>query len=405
MSSSKTTLVGTIAFGFVITLSSGFGQTFFISLFNADLRQEFSLTHGEIGSLYFAGTLASAISIIWLGKLLDHIDLRAYTLSVTLGLTCACYLMSVVSGPLSLAIAFFMLRLFGQGLSGHTGITTASRVAQSYRGRSVSLAGLGFSAAEVILPVTTVLLLSYFSWREVWQIFAGVELIMITLLTQLLLWHYVISNSKKGEMQGNTEYQGSWTRKQVSRDKRFWLIAPAIFAPPIISTGVFFHQQSLAEYKGFPFATWVAGIAAYSIAAVITSLFAGVAVDKWSGVKVVRFYLLPFCGALLVAAFGNFGFLPGVYYLLIGVTVGIATPAISALWLELYGPANIAAIRALTHALMVFGTALGPAIFGVLLDYGISWQAILVGSAAWMLSTTLLLINTRLLWIPQSHSP
>ena len=404
MSSSKTALVGTIAFGFVITLSSGFGQTFFISLFNANLRQEFSLTHGEIGSLYFAGTLASAISIIWLGKLLDHIDLRAYTLSVTLGLTCACYIMSVVTGPLSLAIAFFMLRLFGQGLSGHTGITTASRVAQSYRGRSVSLAGLGFSAAEVVLPITTVILLSYFSWRELWQIFAGVELIMITLLTQFLLWHYVISSSKKDEMQSNTEYHSSWTRKQVSRDKRFWLIAPAIFAPPIISTGVFFHQQSLADYKGFPFATWVAGIAAYSIAAVITSLFAGVAVDKWSAIKVVRFYLLPFCAALLVAAFGNFSFLPGVYYLLIGVTVGIATPAISALWLELYGPAHIAAIRALTHALMVFGTALGPAIFGVLLDYGVSWQTILVGSAAWMLSTTLLLINTRLLWIPQPQN-
>ena len=400
----KTTLIGTVAFGFVITLSSGFGQTFFISLFNADLRREFSLSHGEIGSLYFFGTLLSAITIIWLGKLLDHVDLRAYTLSVTLGLTCACCVMSFVTGPLSLAFAFFLLRLFGQGLSGHTGITTASRVAQSYRGRSVSLAGLGFSAAEIVLPVTTVLLLSYFSWQQVWRIFAGVELIAITLLTQFLLWQYVISNAQTDNPKTSTEYLGSWTRKQVSADRRFWLIAPAIFAPPIISTGVFFHQQSLAEFKGFPFATWVAGIAAYSIAAVITSLIAGVAVDKWTGARVVRLYLLPFTGALLIAAFGNFSFLPAVYYLLIGVTVGIATPAISALWLELYGPAHIAAIRALTHAMMVFGTALGPAIFGLLLDHGISWRTILVGSSVWMLCTTLLLINTRLRWIPQPTS-
>lgn len=404
MNPARTTLVGTIAFGFVITMSSGFGQTFFISLFNESLRQEFSLSHGEIGGLYFAGTLVSAVTIIWLGKLLDHVDLRLYTLSVTTGLAVACGFMSLVSGPATLAVAFFLLRLFGQGLSGHTGITTASRVAQSYRGRTVSLAGLGFSAAEVVLPIVTVTLLTVISWREVWRLFAGVELVIITIATQFLLWHYVIGNTDHQTKDSLHTDTSSWNRRQVTLDRRFWQIAPAIFAPSIISTGLFFHQQSLASYKGFAFSSWVAGIAAYSLAAVLTSLVAGVAVDKWSAARVVKLYLLPFICALLTAAFGDFDILPGVYYFFIGMTVGIATPAISALWLELYGAAHIAAIRSLTHALMVFGTALGPAIFGLLLDFGIEWRAILIGSAVWMLFTTLLLINTRLSWISQPQT-
>lgn len=404
MTNNRTSLFGTIAFGFIITMSSGFGQTFFISLFNESLRQEFSLTHGEIGSLYFFGTLASATTIVWLGKLLDHTDLRLYTLSVTIGLACACGFMSLINGPVSLAIAFFLLRLFGQGLSGHTGITTASRVAQSYRGRTVSLAGLGFSAAEAVLPILTVMLMTVYSWREVWQLFAGFELIVITLATQLLLWHYVISNPLDTRSDSTSNQNGSWTRKQVATDRRFWQIAPAIFAPPIISTGLFFHQQSLAAFKNFTFATWVAGIAAYSLAAVLTSLIAGLAVDKWSGKNVVRFYLIPFICALLTVSFAQFALLPAVYYMLIGATVGIATPSISALWLELYGPDHIAAIRSLTHALMVFGTALGPAIFGLLLDHGVSWSAILIGCAVWMLFCTLLLAKTKLSWIPQQPS-
>ncbi len=399
MNSARTTFVGTIAFGFVLTMSSGFGQTFFISLFNEHLRQEFSLSHGEIGSLYFAGTLASAITIIWLGKLLDHVDLRIYTFCVTLGLSIACGFISLVSGPISLAIGFFLLRLFGQGLSGHTGITTASRVAQGHRGRTVSLAGLGFSAAEVVLPLLTVTLLSMVSWREVWRLYAGVELALITITTQLLLWRYVIDATSQQATATSKSNTDSWNRRQVAHDRRFWQLAPAIFAPPIISTGLFFHQQSLAAFKEFAFSSWVTGIAAYSLAAVLTSLIAGVAVDRWSGATVVKLYLLPFICALIIAAFGNFNYLPMVYYFLIGATVGIATPAISALWLELYGPAHIASIRSLTHALMVFGTALGPAIFGLLLDYGIEWSSILIASAVWMVLTTILLINTRLHWI------
>jgi len=162
-------LAGTIAFGFVMTFSSGFGQTFFISLFNADIRTEFGLSHGEIGSLYSLATLLSAVTVIWSGKLLDTVDLRKYSLVVTLGLTVACLSISQATGPLTLAFSFYLLRLFGQGLSGHTGITTASRAPPAYRGRAISCAGLGFSTAEALLPLLIVIMVGLYGWRQVWQ--------------------------------------------------------------------------------------------------------------------------------------------------------------------------------------------------------------------------------------------
>jgi len=386
-------LAATIAFGFLMTLSSGFGQTFFISLFNPQLRDAFSLSHGEIGGLYFLGTLLSAITVIWLGKLIDQTNLKLYTGLVTIGLAIACLIMSNVSNTMTLVLAFFMLRLFGQGLSGHTGITTASRVNQSYRGRSVSLSGLGFSVAEIILPFTTIILISQVGWRQTWTVYAVVEILIIAVIAQLLLRKVEFAHKPSTITDNDPD---AWNRTQVIRDKRFLRIAPALFSPSIISTALFFHQESLGASKGYELSLWAAGIAAYSIAAVLASLITGVLVDRFSGAKVVRFYLLPFTLAVLIAALVPLPGLPFIYYGLIGATVGIGTPAVSALWLELYGAKHIGAIRALTHACMVFGTALGPAIFGYLLDAGASWNSLLISSAIWMILVTGLLVSTKL---------
>ncbi len=395
------TLTATIAFGFLMTLSSGFGQTFFISLFNAQFREAFTLSHGEIGGLYFVGTLLSAVAVIWLGKLIDQTNLRLYTALVTIGLALACLIMSKVNSSTTLILGFFMLRLFGQGLSGHTGITTASRVDARYRGRSVSLSGLGFSTAEIILPFTAIFLISSLGWRQSWQLYALVQVLGVVFIAQLLLTKVDFTGKRAASTKIDPD---SWNRVQVMRDGRFWKIAPALFTPPIVSTALFFHQESLASSKGYILSHWASGIAAYSIAAVLSSLVTGLLVDRYTGAKVVRLYLLPFAIAVLVAAYVKIPGLPFVYYALVGTTVGIGTPSVSALWLELYGASHIGAIRALTHACMVFGTALGPAVFGYLLDAGVAWNTLLVSSAVWMTVASILLVATNLTYIPPPKS-
>jgi len=378
-----------------MTLSSGFGQTFFISLFNPELRQTFGLSHGEIGALYSIGTLLSAATVIWLGKLIDHTNLRSYTGFVTVGLAIACFATAYVQSALMLATAFYLLRLFGQGLSGHTGITTVTRQTTKYRGRSVSIAALGFSTAEIVLPLLTFYLISMLDWRGAWNVFGLIQLTAVTFTAQWLLFG-MAHNTTANESQATDHH--SWTRSQVLRDNRFWRVAPAIFSPPVISTALVFHQQSLAAAKGFELSQWATAIAAYSIAAVTTSLIAGVVVDKYSAAKVVRLYLIPFICSVLITTMINTPMLPFIYYALIGATVGIGMPTINSMWLELYGVQHIGAIRALTHAFMVFGTAIGPLIFGYLLDNGVSWNALLVASALWMLFATLLLLQTNLHW-------
>ena len=69
-------------FGFLIAFTSGFGQTFFISLFSDDFRSTFDLTNTEFGSLYSIATVLSAITIIWAGKLIDTVSLEKFDTSI-----------------------------------------------------------------------------------------------------------------------------------------------------------------------------------------------------------------------------------------------------------------------------------------------------------------------------------
>ena len=41
-----------ILFGFIFTFFSSFGQSFFLGLFNAPIRNELGITHGQFGNIY-----------------------------------------------------------------------------------------------------------------------------------------------------------------------------------------------------------------------------------------------------------------------------------------------------------------------------------------------------------------
>ena len=65
-----------LAAGALLTFMSGFGQTFFISIFAGEIRAEFGLSHGEWGAIYAMGTTASAVVMVWAGALADRFRAR-----------------------------------------------------------------------------------------------------------------------------------------------------------------------------------------------------------------------------------------------------------------------------------------------------------------------------------------
>ena len=100
-----------IIFGFVFTFFSCIGQSFFIGLFNSNIREELNISHGQFGTIYGVATLCSSITLIWLGKKIDDLRLVYYSISVTIFLSFAAFFFSFINSVILLLIGIFFFKI------------------------------------------------------------------------------------------------------------------------------------------------------------------------------------------------------------------------------------------------------------------------------------------------------
>ncbi|MDJ0971178.1 MAG: MFS transporter [Kiloniellales bacterium] len=379
--------------GFLLSLSSSFGQTYFISLFSGDLRAAFDLSHGGFGGLYTLATLASAATLVWLGKLADTQPLARLSAATIIGLALTALAMAAVASPVMLVLVLFGLRLFGQGLLSHLCFTAMGRWYNAQRGRAIAIAAMGFPAGEALFPIVAVGLALWIGWRETWIVAAGALLLLALPLAYLLL-----RNGRTPRNPAPVDGRGKvlprdWTRGEVLRDPLFYALMPGILAPSFILTGVFFHQVHLVETKGWSLALFAAAYPGYSLAAVGASLAFGWAVDRWNAGRLLPAYLLPMAAGLFLLGLADAAWVALAFMALSGATAGAATTLIGALWAEIYGTRHLGAIRALAVAAMVFATGLAPGLMGGLLDLGIGLDAQILVMAVYTLAAAVLFLG------------
>ena len=153
-----------LAAGALLAFLSSFGQTFFISVFAGEIRAEFGLSHGAWGGIYSLGTTLSAAVMVWAGGLTDRFRARVLGSGVLVLLALACLSMAFSTVWL-LPLVIFALRLTGQGMTSHISAVAMARWFVAMRGRALSIAALGFSFGEALLPIVFVALLGMFDWR------------------------------------------------------------------------------------------------------------------------------------------------------------------------------------------------------------------------------------------------
>ena len=168
-----------LLFGFFISYFASYGQTFFISIFNIEIRSLFNLSDGKFGLVYSLATLTSALILIWFGKLIDKIDLRIYTFIISLGLSFACIGMFFLTNNLLILFHIIVsLRFFGQGAMTHTSATTMSRYYNTDRGKAISVSALGDVLGMMVFPLIVVYMIQLVGWRQTWLL-AGLSIIII----------------------------------------------------------------------------------------------------------------------------------------------------------------------------------------------------------------------------------
>ena len=382
-----------VAGGFLLTFFSSYGQTFFISLSAGHIRAEYGLSHGGFGALYMVATLASALTLPQIGKLVDRWSVVQTVWLTVAMLALACISMALSASIVMLAVTIYFLRLFGQGMMTHTSQTLIGRWFVATRGRALAISGFGFPASEAAYPLIVVALLAFLGWREIWMVVAGV----LMLVSAPGLWWLLRENRTPQHARTNggahaAAEQRQWTRKQVLRDPIFYLLMPAFLAPSFIGTGIFFHQVHMTETKGWELVQFAGYFPLFAATQVVTALVAGFLVDRWSARHILPLVLVPQgIAAALLASTANPLVVPFVMMGL-GLTSGLMSTVSGALWPEIYGVLHLGAIRAMAISAMVLSTAAAPFVLGVLIDAGVAFDLQLYGMACYMAAATVLLI-------------
>ncbi|MFN4157107.1 MAG: MFS transporter [Gemmobacter sp.] len=368
--------------GFLLSFLSTFGQTTFISIFAGEFRAEFALSHGDWGTIYAAGTLASAFAMLWAGVLTDRFRVRVIGAAVLVALAGACLGMAVNPFVALLPVMIFALRLLGQGMASHTSGVAMARWFVASRGRALSIAALGYAVGEVVLPLSFVALKGVVHWRWLWVLGAVILLAALPLLARLLRLERT-PQSMAAENPALGLQGRMWTRGQALRHPLFWLVCPVILCGPTFGTSFFFQQVHLAEVKGWPHLGLVAIFPIYTAAAVAAMLVSGWAVDRFGAMRLMAFYPVPLALFFLAFPLAESLSAAAAVILLLGVSSGSQATIPAAFWAEAYGTAHLGAIRATSGAVMVLGSAVGPVLTGRLIDAGVDFPAQMVGIAAY----------------------
>ena len=380
-----------LLFGFILTFFSGFGQTFLVSLYIPSLGDTFQLSKTGLSALYAGATLGSAFIFPWVGRYIDTIPLRIFAIGVLLGLAVALFTLSIAPNPIIVLLGFWGIRLTGQGLMGHTAVTTMARGYDGDRGKAISISTLGHPAGEAFLPLLVASSIVALGWRATLQLSALTVVIFV-----LPIIVFILSTVKNATIThpGSVSIQSHSNDKannpfQLMLRKMFWIIAPGTLLLPYLNTAILFFQIAFGESKGWS-PEWVAGsLAFFAIGSGLAMFISGPLVDRFTARRLFPFFTIPsIFGIILLVIFRQPIIYPIALFCL-GFANGLGSTIKNAVLAEVFGTNSIGSVRSLFTTIMVFASALGPISFGLGLDNGLSFEILLVASGALAISVAL----------------
>ena len=383
-------------FGIITMAFSGFGQTYVIALYNNQVLQSFDLSKSDLGLIYSIATLSSGLLLMWSGLFVDRMRLTYFTSITLFGLITSCFLMAFSSNIVTLFLALFMLRHFGQGLCTHTAGTAIARAYNKNRGRALALAQTGLPLSEGLYPIIVVFLILNLGWQQSWLVFG---LFLLFIGWPLVLWlgkaQPVPSTSSENET--NQEIETGMSRMEVLKDWAFYPFTLFVLTSPLLLTGIYFQHTVLVAERGWDISTLASAFMLYAVIKVVISLFTGFMIDRFSAVNVLPFTAIPIIGAYIFLL--NSHALPETlalfcYMSLVGMNVGSTGTCGASLWPELYGTKFLGSIKSLTGAFFIFATSLAPWVSGILLDSGWTFDNLVGLSLAITMFTLSLLLMT-----------
>lgn len=354
-----------VALAFVAMFASSPGQSFLLAVFVDDMLEGTGLSRTTFSALYAAGTIVSALTTVLVGRYSDRAGLVVTWVVVTLALAGACLIASAASGAFVAFVALSALRAFGQGALVLVGTLLVAQTLGALRGRGLSIALFGHTAAGMALPPLVTMLIVGIGWRSAYQVLAGG---VVLLLLPLAFAVRKIAAAQVEDAHGETDTGRVWpspmrqARRLGGREVPTRLAATllGVFAiPGLVLTGLTFHAVSLLERNGFDATDAAIALTALAASHAAGTLVAGYLADR-VGPRALLASMSAVLGSGTVLLLSTAGSVPYVAFALLGAATGLFMVANGSVWAHLYGTDRLGRIQGLGFAAMISGAAVGP---------------------------------------------
>ena len=398
--------------GFLMSIP---GQTMGMAVFTDHLIAVLGLSRTQLSLAYLIGTVGSSLFLTRAGRWYDLLGGR---LTVTLSSAALAVMILFISFTDTLAINFggsilvsfllittgyFGVRFFGQGV-----LTSASRNVllvwfEERRGLVSSVRGVFVTFGFSVAPLVLAWLIARDGWRgALWElsfgclVFAGFA--MIFLRDNPTSCGVLVDGHKHEDQLPKTSDQPSATLEQARRTPFFWLATLSLSIHSLLGTAVTFHIVSIFAEAGRSQTEAFAYFLPLAVFSTATNLLCGWLVDKRS--------LKPFMILMLI------GFLIGATGLLhlqhdygyaalvvgFGIGGGLWSVTSNLAFIRNFGPLHLGEISGFCTSIVVFASAIGPALFSLGLDYDGSYAA-----AQWVCIVALVLLVGFAIVLPQQN--
>jgi hypothetical protein len=371
------------AVGLLCSALSSPGQSFALGFYLDPLMAASGTSRIAISTLYSAATLLAALTLPLLGALADRTAAHRFLAAVVALMAAAMVLLAATRGVLVLAIAFFALRLLGQGAIGLGTVTLVVRRYDRRLARAFAFTALGYAVGELLFPGIIVGLFGWVGWRGSLLVLAAVYLVVFTPLV------YVFGGAGAGRRQRGGEQEPhpaplpgaptSYTLRESARTPVFWALVTVVALPPLVMTAVLFHQVALFTVVGGGLAAASVAMMAFAIGGILGTYPGGVMLERMPPRVGIALGLGVMAAAFaFLHLFGGVSGGPAVYGALLGLAAGIIKVAGTYVWPIYFGTASVGAIKGTVNAIRNGSTALGPPLAAVMAGPAAAFDRVLL---------------------------
>lgn len=348
------------------------GQTAAVSVFAEPLMSELDISRTALSTSYLIGTLLGAAAMPLVGRWLDRYGVSRVMAGIGAVFGAVLMLLSLVTGIVGLTAGFVGIRMAGQGALGLAATTAVAIHVTRGRGLALGVTSAVGASGISLAPVALERLISAHGidavWRyealAVWVVVLPVALVGLRTSRRSSIPSAAAQRdgprTQKSPAIAPIADQHSWTSGKAMSTGMFWVIAAALAASGMLTTGLNFHQIAILGEQGLSPTAAAANFLPQTVAGIAGTLVIGAMADRVEPRYGLFAAMLMLAGGLLFLPFVQPGWSAIVYGLLLGAAGGSIRTVEAVAYAHHFGTAHIGSIRGVATTIGVGSTAFGP---------------------------------------------